>query len=160
DAFVNKSTKNGIETVVIEHGPLGANTDARQFAPSDLVLSPMLEYATGSSWQQMATGYTRQINDKLRTADVQPVVSKPQLKPNANLEAIRRIVSVLHKNVRYTGVEFGESNLVPQFPNETLKRKYGDCKDKAALLVTMLRAAGIPAYLALLSAGPGQDINP
>ena len=73
---------------------------------------------------------------------------------------IRRLVAALHKNVRYTGVEFGEDSIVPQFPSETLKRKYGDCKDKAALLVTMLRAVNIPANLALLSTGPGQDINP
>src|SRR5262249_11811352 len=45
-------------------------------------------------------------------------------------------------------------------PSETLKRKYGDCKDKSTLLVTMLRGAKIPAYLALLESGPGRDINP
>jgi hypothetical protein len=65
----------------------------------------------------------------------------------------------LHRNVRYTGVEFGESSLIPQFPSETLKRGYGDCKDKAALLVTMLRSAGIPASLALLNTGPGRELN-
>src|SRR5207237_6759909 len=72
---------------------------------------------------------------------------------------IRRIVGSLHKNVRYTGVEFGESSLVPQFASETLKRRYGDCKDKATLLVTMLRSAGIPANLALLNSGPRRDID-
>ena len=37
-------------------------------------------------------------------------------------------------------------------------RKYGDCKDKATLLVTMFRAAGIPAYVALLNAGSRTDV--
>ena len=69
-----------------------------------------------------------------------------------------RIVSRLHREVRYTGVEFGEAQIIPQFPSETLKRKFGDCKDKAALLVAMLRASGLPAYIALLSAGPGRDV--
>jgi tetratricopeptide (TPR) repeat protein len=41
-----------------------------------------------------------------------------------------------------------------------MKRHYGDCKDKATLLVSMLRAAKIPAYLALLNAGEGQDVDP
>jgi len=41
-----------------------------------------------------------------------------------------------------------------------LKRGYGDCKDKAALLAAMLRTAGVSASLALLSSGPGRDINP
>src|SRR5438045_5307755 len=40
-----------------------------------------------------------------------------------------------------------------------MKRGYGDCKDKAALLVSMLRAAKIPSFLALISTGPGQDVE-
>src|ERR1041385_9336395 len=99
--------------------------------------------------------------DKLRQADVQSLLTKIDLKKSSKRDdTIRSIVALLHKNVRYTGVEFGESSLIPQFPSETLKRKYGDCKDKALLLVAMLRASGVPADLALLQAGPGRDINP
>src|SRR5205814_10237381 len=45
-------------------------------------------------------------------------------------------------------------------PSETLKLQYGDCKDQAALLVFMLRASGLDAYMALLRAGPDSDVNP
>ena len=62
--------------------------------------------------------------------------------------------------MRYTGIEFGQAKLQPQPPSEVLKRHYGDCKDKASLLVSMLRASGIPADLALLNAGPGKDVTP
>jgi hypothetical protein len=55
------------------------------------------------------------------------------------------IVDYLDREVRYTGIEFGEAAIVPHDPAETLAKKYGDCKDKATLLVAMLRAAGIPA---------------
>ena len=64
----------------------------------------------------------------------------------------------LHREVRYTGVEFGAARLIPEFPAETLRRKFGDCKDKSTLLVAALRASGIDAYLALLSAGEDQDV--
>jgi tetratricopeptide (TPR) repeat protein len=87
------------------------------------------------------------------------VLAKINLKDGSRNDKIRRIVASLHRNVRYTGVEFGESSLVPQLPSETLKRKYGDCKDKASLLVAMLRGAGVSANLALLASGSGQDIN-
>ena len=66
----------------------------------------------------------------------------------------------LHREVRYTGVEFGEARLVPEYPAETLRRRFGDCKDKSTLLVAALRASGIDAYLALLSAGDDQDVSP
>jgi tetratricopeptide (TPR) repeat protein len=158
-ATVRKSAENGVETITIENGPLEAFTDDTDFMPGDVLPFPQVEFSTGSSWQQVAVEYAHLVNDKLRLADVQSLVARANIKEASRQDVVRRLVGALHKSVRYTGVEFGESSLVPQFPAETLKRKYGDCKDKAALLVTMLRAAGIPANLALLETGPGQDVN-
>jgi tetratricopeptide (TPR) repeat protein len=161
-ATVKKSSEDGVETITIENGPLEAFTEDTSFMPPDVLPFPEVEFSTGVSWQQVALEYSRVTNDKLRLADVQALVTRANLagiKDASRMAVIRRLVGLLHKSVRYTGVEFGESTLIPQFPAETLKRKYGDCKDKAALLVTMLRSAGIPASLALLSAGPGQDVN-
>ena len=62
--------------------------------------------------------------------------------------------------VRYTGIEFGNGAIVPRTPREILARRFGDCKDQAALLVAMLRAAGLQADVALLSAGTGIDVVP
>ena len=158
-ATVKKSTENGVETITIENGPFAAFTDDTSFLPPDVLPYPEVELSTGSSWQQVVTEYAHLVNDKLRLADVQPLVARANIKDASRQDVVRRLVGALHKSVRYTGVEFGESTLVPQFPAETLKRKYGDCKDKATLLVAMLRAAGIPANLALLYSGPGQDVN-
>lgn len=161
-ATVKKSTENGVETITIENGPFEAFTEDTTFMPGDVLPFPEVEFSTGSSWQQVVAEYAHLVNDKLRLADVQPLVARANAANNkgaSRMDVVRRLVSVLHKSVRYTGIEFGESSLVPQFPAETLKRKYGDCKDKATLLVAMLRAAGIPANLALLSSGPGQDVN-
>ncbi len=38
--------------------------------------------------------------------------------------------------------------------------RYGDCKDQSALLIAMLRAAGIPAEMALIESGSEQDVHP
>ncbi len=159
NAKVNKASHDGVETIEIEDGPYEARSEKLTNLPSDMPRGPEVEFSTGTSWHQVAVEYARLSNDKVRAADVQSLMAKISAKSGSRQEMLRRVVAALHKNVRYTGVEFGESGLVPQFPAETLKRKYGDCKDKATLLVTMLRASNIPASLALLSAGPGQDIN-
>ena len=159
NAKVNKTSHDGIETIEIEDGPYDARSQKLTNLPSDAPRGPQVEFSTGASWQQVAMEYARLSNDKLRAADVQSLTAKINAKTSTRQEVLRRVVAALHKNVRYTGVEFGESSLVPQFPAETLKRKYGDCKDKATLLVTMLRALDIPANLALLLSGPGEDIN-
>jgi len=157
---VVKTTINNIETIKFEQGPLPANTEEPDHVPPDLAVIPELEFTTGTSWHRVAAEFARLIEEKIRLADVEPLMSKVNTKDSSREKVIRRIVAALHNNVRYTGVEFGESNLIPQYPSETLKRKYGDCKDKAALLVAMLRGAGIPANLALLDTGPGLDVNP
>jgi tetratricopeptide (TPR) repeat protein len=159
DAKISKSNQNGFERITVDQGLLPAYAENLGHVPPDVVLYPEIEFSTGTSWQQVASEYARLSDDKLRPSDVESVLAKLNIKDGTRNEIVRRIVAALHKNVRYTGVEFGESNLVPQFPSETLKRRYGDCKDKATLLVAMLRGAGIPAMLALLDTGPGRDIN-
>jgi tetratricopeptide (TPR) repeat protein len=75
-------------------------------------------------------------------------------------EVIRRILASIERDIRYAGVEFGEGSIFPRAPGETLRNKYGDCKDKATLLVAMLRQAGIPAHAVLVNSGFGVDVEP
>jgi hypothetical protein len=56
------------------------------------------------------------------------------------------------EEVRYFGIELGSNSHQPSEPAETWTRRYGDCKDKARLLVTMLGELGIEAHPALVSA--------
>jgi hypothetical protein len=53
--------------------------------------------------------------------------------------------------VRYFGMEQGDASHVPHHPTTVLERRYGDCKDKTLLLVSLLRARGIQAWPALVS---------
>ena len=160
NATLGKSSEGSLETITLEQGPLSASTEDITHVPADLALYPEIEFSTGTSWHQVAAEYARLSNDKLQSKEGQALTAQVKGRKGARNDLIRRIVAILHQRVRYTGVEFGESRLVPQFPSETLKRGYGDCKDKAALLAAMLRTAGVSASLALLSSGPGRDINP
>jgi hypothetical protein len=55
--------------------------------------------------------------------------------------------------VRYFGMELGDASHVPHQPSLVLQRRYGDCKDKTLLLVSLLRARGVQAWPALVSRG-------
>jgi len=48
------------------------------------------------------------------------------------------------------GLEFGIAGFRPHAAEEIFNNKYGDCKDKATLLLAMYKVAGIPAYYALI----------
>ncbi len=52
----------------------------------------------------------------------------------------------VQKNLHYIAFEKGLEGFVPRDAAQVLKRKYGDCKDMAGVLVTMCRKAGLDAY--------------
>ncbi|HEV2691581.1 MAG TPA: DUF3857 domain-containing transglutaminase family protein, partial [Verrucomicrobiae bacterium] len=61
-------------------------------------------------------------------------------------------------DVRYFGIEIGSSAETPTDPSLVFARRFGDCKDKSLLFVTILRALGIEAYPALVNATQGRAI--
>jgi len=65
-----------------------------------------------------------------------------------------RLLAVLHfvqREIRYLGVEIGAGSHAPNLPQIVLERRFGDCKDKSLLTVTMLHALGIEARPALVN---------
>jgi transglutaminase-like putative cysteine protease len=57
------------------------------------------------------------------------------------LTIIKNLVAWIAANIQY------EAHEVPQYPDETLTSRRGDCDDQAILLITLSRIVGIPAFL-------------
>jgi tetratricopeptide (TPR) repeat protein len=155
---VDRSEADGRRRVVYEATGMDALHESDIDLATNEPVRPMVEFATGASWASIATQYLATSEPQTVPEDTASILPKDF--PAGRMERIRAIVKVLHHEVRYTGVEFGAARLTPMRPAEVIKRHYGDCKDKATLLVAMLRAAGIPANLALLSTGVGRDVDP
>ena len=66
-------------------------------------------------------------------------------------ETLAILFSKAANDVRYVGLEFGISGHQPHDPNTVWENQYGDCKDKANLLRTMLRHKGIDSWIVLLN---------
>ena len=66
----------------------------------------------------------------------------------------KRVLAALRlvqEQVRYLGIESGAGSHRPTSPSEVFRRRFGDCKDKALLLVTLLQQSGVEAVPALVS---------
>ena len=75
-------------------------------------------------------------------------------------EAVRRIYEYVAHDTHYVGLEFGIHGWKPYEAREVLERGYGDCKDKATLLVAMLAAADIPAQVTIVQTVPnGRSVD-
>ena len=155
-----RTEADGKVRIVFDHGPMAAQENSDTNLPSDIPAFPVVTFSTGTSWQKMADEYAKTVDSHVGGADVKALADELTRGRSSRDDKTRAILEYLDKNVRYTGIEFGEAAIVPHAPAETLAHKYGDCKDKATLLVAMLRAAGIPAYVALLNAGQRTDVAP
>jgi transglutaminase-like putative cysteine protease len=68
-------------------------------------------------------------------------------------EKVRAIDHWVAKNVRYVAVTLGHGGLIPHPADQVLANRYGDCKDHAILMETLLAAVGIESSGALVNAG-------
>jgi len=68
--------------------------------------------------------------------------------PNDRLVAALRYVQ---QSIRYLGVEVGAGSHAPNPPSIVMERRFGDCKDKTLLTLTLLNAMGIEARAALVN---------
>lgn len=66
---------------------------------------------------------------------------------------LEALTGFVQQQVRYVDVEVGIGGFRPSPPHEVLDRRWGDCKDKALLLVDLLAEAGIAAHPALVYSG-------
>ncbi|HME32375.1 MAG TPA: DUF3857 domain-containing transglutaminase family protein, partial [Terriglobales bacterium] len=155
---MKKAEKGEAVVITFDQGPLPALETPEPFVPSDVVTYPAIDFSTGTSWKTVAAAYQRQIEPAIRPGEVGKLLDGT--KGLTGQALILRLANNLQRNVRYTGLEFGESSLVPHPAGETVARGFGDCKDKAIVLISLLRAAGIPANLALLVTRGQNDVSP
>lgn len=59
---------------------------------------------------------------------------------------LERITDYIQKNIRYFVVETGIGGWQAHWAGDIYRNKYGDCKDKTTLLISMLQAIGVHAY--------------
>jgi Flp pilus assembly protein TadD len=140
-------------------GALDALDDIVPNLPNDLPGRPGITFSTGKDWQSVASNYAAIVDGQIAGADLKAEVARITRGKATREEKIGALLEYLSREIRYTGVEFGEAAIVPHSPAETLKHKYGDCKDKSSLMVAMLRTAGIPAYVVLLKVGSRQEVS-
>jgi hypothetical protein len=65
----------------------------------------------------------------------------------------------VQEQVRYVSTSIGPGAFRPSDPNTVLSRRFGDCKDKSLLLVTILRQLGIDSEPVLVNSRTGRVLD-
>jgi len=114
-------------------------------------IAPRITISSFSSWEEIASWYYDISREQSKAdADIKAKVVELIQGKDTEKEKIRAIYHYVITEIRYLGLEFGISGHMPHEAAEIYKYKYGDCKDKATLLIAMLKEADIEAYYVLL----------
>jgi hypothetical protein len=102
-----------------------------------------------SSWSDVVNwGLSVNAYPNLKTPLMDKKVKELKAKAGTNIkEYIKLATRFVQDEVRYMGIEIGAYSHRPNSPEKVLLQRYGDCKDKSLLLVKLLQANGINAYM-------------
>ncbi|HZU33433.1 MAG TPA: DUF3857 domain-containing transglutaminase family protein [Candidatus Angelobacter sp.] len=124
-----------------------------------MIVTFFSDRATGKnskSWNDLGAWYS-QLTTGVR--DSSPALQAKVLElapPNlSTFERIRALSLFAQRDVRYYAIEIGIGGYKPHPAAEIFSHRYGDCKDKATVLSSMLAQIGIKSYYMLIHATRG-----
>lgn len=129
--------------------------------PSYEMVLQRLYVSTISDWKALSKWYWNLSKSHLDAVNPEMKEKVAALTNNAagEMDRIKSVFYYVSKNIRYMGLtpEKDRPGFEPHDVELTFGKKYGVCRDKAALLVSMLREAGLDAYPVLISVGVKRD---
>jgi cellulose synthase operon protein C len=167
--FFNKPAVPGVASSVTET----ASTRIHRFIAKDLKpldREPLQPPATESygyvhastyrSWDDMGKWYWGLVKDQFVADDE---VRKRALEVTQGLtdeaSKVRAVYNYVVSKTRYVALEFGIHGFKPYRCAQIFARGFGDCKDKATLIVTMLKQLGIPSTIVIVRTGMRGDFG-
>ena len=125
-----------------------------------------LRVSTAESWPQLSKWYwelslphLEKTNAAMSNKVEEIVRATNRDTQAASLDLVKAIYKFVSQEVRYMGLTMEDTSpgYAPHDVSLTFDNRYGVCRDKAALLVAMLRMAGIDAWPVLINVGPRKD---
>lgn len=157
----SESTVNGMSRVRFEERSI-PGLDFEPYIPADYFPARYIQFSESPSWNAVAA-WAAALYDAPATlpADLESLVQRLRALPDDDAR-VSAALQWVQSEIRYFSVSLGESSHRPHSPSMVLQRRYGDCKDKTFLLITILRALGLRVEPALVSTrtpkGPSRSL--
>ncbi|HUO61122.1 MAG TPA: DUF3857 domain-containing protein [Candidatus Acidoferrales bacterium] len=130
-------------------------------APGAIENSAYAHISTIASWKELGEWYSKLVAPQMELSPEMRAYAhrlmNEQRDPRARMNAIYQFVT---RQTRYTGLEFGVYSFKPYPVSQVYTRHFGDCKDKASLMIALLRASGIKADFAMVRTRAMGKIDP
>ncbi len=116
--------------------------------------------STMETWEDLSTWYWDLCLPRLEPSPEMEVKANELVADATNtLDKINAIFNFVSQDIRYMGIttEDEAPGYEPHDVSMTFSNRYGVCRDKAALLASMLRIVDVEAFPVIIMAGPKKD---
>jgi hypothetical protein len=128
--------------------------------PSPLAIQSHVTASSVESWEEIALWWWDLVRDKLaRTDEIVSLAAELTNGASTDDERISQLFDFVAREVRYVSLHLSASGYEPRPAEDTLTTRYGDCKDQAVLLVSLLKGVGIDAYPVLIGMEAGYRLD-
>jgi hypothetical protein len=109
-----------------------------------------------ASWREMGSWYLNLTSDRRDASPAikEKVTALTSSKPGT-VTKMRALAQFVQHDIRYVAIELGIGGFQPHAAADIFTHHYGDCKDKATLLNSMLHEIGVESYYVVINAERG-----
>ncbi len=130
-------------------------------SPGASASGPYLHVSTIGSQEQFGQWYSSLLEPDLKMDDqLRAVAAQISERNLTTLQKVQAVYESVQRSTRYVAFEFGVHSYQPYSLSTIQRRGFGDCKDKAAMIVALLRAVGVPAEFAMVRTRSAGDVDP
>ena len=109
-----------------------------------------------TNWPEMGTWYNTLTSGRRdASSEIKQQVATLTGSASTPLDKMRALAQFVQRDVRYVAIELGIGGWQPHAATDIFKHRYGDCKDKATLLSSMLSEIGVESYYVVINSERG-----
>jgi transglutaminase-like putative cysteine protease len=120
--------------------------------PSWYTPYPWIQVSDYTNWADVVSWASELFtNTDLDTPEMKMEMANLRHPGASAVETVQAALEFVQKDIRYLGIEFGPNSYHPTDPSTVLRQRFGDCKDKAFLLSSLLKGMGYDAAPVLVA---------
>jgi Domain of Unknown Function with PDB structure (DUF3857)/Transglutaminase-like superfamily len=120
---------------------------AGQMIVSFFTSSGVPALSANTDWNAMGKWYSNLVGERVdASAEIKQQVSNLIASKVTPLQKMQAIAQFVQHDIRYVSIDLGIGGIQPHSAPDVFSHRYGDCKDKATLVRSMLREIGLDSY--------------
>ena len=109
-----------------------------------------------AAWDDLGRWYGGLAGGRLdASTEIKQRVASLTASKNTPLQKMQALADFVQHDIRYVAIELGIGGYQPHAASDVFSHHYGDCKDKATLVRSMLREIGVDSYYVLINVHRG-----